>query len=277
MEGVFLLKKKGVDQMTYTDANLLHDRNGNPIPQLYDPETESFKPATVVQKVSDSDILAELKTLNADNFKSLEVLDQVAETAKASLDNVNAAIASGTDDLEIKEARRGFPTLGEKIDDVTIYKGETVPGYLPTGALWLDTSDESFQGTVFEEFDGKLTQHDADLEKVNEELASNLMQVEVAQNKATYAESFNIQSPEVDDSGRLQRAIQHAEANGGILILAPKRYKISSTLRIKQGIKMFSEHNKGDTGLDNSMARKYPTGEPETHWKFMPILDLFTD
>ena len=151
--------------MTYTNANLLHDRNGNPIPQLYDPETESFKPATVVQKVSDSDILAELKTLNADNFKSLEVLDQVAETAKASLDNVNAAIASGTDDLEIKEARRGFPTLGEKIDDVTIYKGETVPGYLPTGALWLDASDESFQGTVFEEFDGKLTQHDTDLEK----------------------------------------------------------------------------------------------------------------
>ena len=120
--------------------------------------------------------MAELKTLNADNFKSLEVLDQVAETAKASLDNVNAAIASGTDDLEIKEARRGFPTLGEKIDDVTIYKGETVPGYLPAGALWLDTSDESFQGTVFEEFDGKLTQHDADLEKVNVDLAQTMQQ-----------------------------------------------------------------------------------------------------
>lgn len=61
----------------------------------------------------------------------------------------------------------------------------------------------------------------------------------VLENSKIYANKFPMLALEINDTGRLQRAIEHAKAKGGVLIISSKRYITSSNLRIKKGIKVF--------------------------------------
>ena len=115
-----------------------------------------------------------------------------------------------------------------------------------TGAL---SQVEEWNG-YFEETSGKIEEKYTErLNNVDSQLEQNTNEIKYITNNITYIGHFPRLNGEIDDTQRLQRAINHAQSNGGILELGSEVYNISDTLIIENGIKIRSNHNHGTTGL----------------------------
>lgn len=108
----------------YNTNRLLKDAEGNPIPQVYDPETDSFKPATKTQDVSDSNVLKELKKLNENNGIALQAYDK-------SVDALGKSEAAETNSVTAVETANDAKTTSESVknqfDQVVAEAGSNNP------------------------------------------------------------------------------------------------------------------------------------------------------
>ncbi|MFS0822184.1 hypothetical protein [Bacillus sp. 1P02SD] len=110
--------------MGYNTNRLLRDAEGYPIPQVYDPKTDSFKPATKTQDVSDSNVLNELKKLNESNGIALQAYDKSVDAlgkSQAAETNSVAALETAND------AKTIASTVKEEFDQVVSEAGESNP------------------------------------------------------------------------------------------------------------------------------------------------------
>ena len=151
--------------MPYHTIKILRDKEGRPIPQVYDPEIDSFVPATIHQNVSDANVLNELKKLNENNgvshtaynksidalgksevaqLNSITALEEATEaktTANVVKDQFNQVVAeAGSNNPEVVLARGGEANLNSRLNKINtnlaqkLMKGEVTRKDLKTSS-----------------------------------------------------------------------------------------------------------------------------------------------
>lgn len=95
-------------------------------------------------------ILDETTTESTNDWQAIHQVIADAEAILLDLkENDTGASVDTEARADIEMVKSDLIQLDEKVEDAIIHKSDTVPN-LPLGGLWLDTSDDPFQGTVFD-------------------------------------------------------------------------------------------------------------------------------
>ena len=110
--------------------------------------------------------------------------------------------------------------------------------------------------------EGALQEIGANITEVKSQLAHNETAIEeltTVTDSIVLLESFPIIIPEVDDTNRIQRAIDYAQENSGILtVQSGKKYNFSNTLKISKSIRIIGQ--KGRAMYKSTMFKYTGTG-----------------
>jgi len=87
--------------------------------------------------------------------------------------------------------------------------------------------------------DARLPSTGSPFATLKERLDTNDNQVGIVSENEIHAESFKIQTPEVDDTARLNRAATALSVSGGRLLIAAKQYNVSNKITVPKNTQVF--------------------------------------